>query len=74
MDVQDTHYSVVIQWDLRDNIYVATVPDLEGCSAQGTSYEEALREALDAIDTWMIGENPATLPAPHFFPAVSKVS
>jgi predicted RNase H-like HicB family nuclease len=69
MERRDRHYSLVIRWDPRDSISVATVPELEGCAAHGAAhgatYEAAVHEALDAIDTWVMGEDPASLPAPH---------
>ena len=37
-------YSVVIQYDGRDNIYVAHVPELAGCMAHGSTPEDAARE------------------------------
>lgn len=68
MDGRDMHYSMVIQWDPRDDIYVVTVPELEGCVTHGSTYEEAVRQGLDAIDTWGHGRRPATLPQPHLYP------
>ncbi len=35
------HYSMIIQWDSRDNIFVVRVPELPGCVTHGTTYEEA---------------------------------
>lgn len=68
MDGRDMHYSMVIQWDPRDSIYVVTVPELPGCATHGATYEEAVAQGQDAIDTWVDGEDPATLPAPNFYP------
>ena len=47
------HYSMVIQWDPRGDIYVVTVPELEGCVTHGASYEQAVRQGQDAIATWL---------------------
>lgn len=47
------HYSMVIQWDPRGDIYVVTVPELEGCVTHGATYEEAVRQGQDAIATWL---------------------
>jgi antitoxin HicB len=33
--------------------FVATVPELKGCIADGDSREEALRNAYDAIECWL---------------------
>lgn len=48
------HYSMVIQWDPRDDIYVVTVPELPGCRTHGKTYEEAVRQGQDAIESWIM--------------------
>jgi predicted RNase H-like HicB family nuclease len=53
MDGRDMHYSMVIQWEPQGSIYVVTVPELSGCVTHGTTYEEAVRQGLDAIDSWV---------------------
>jgi len=68
MDATDMHYSMIIQWEPTGQIYVVTVPELEGCVTHGKTYEEAVRQGMDAIDTWVMGEDPATLPAPSYYP------
>lgn len=67
MEAKDLHYSMNIQWEPVDEIYVVTVPELPGCQTHGKTYEEAIAQGQDAIDTWVYGENPATLPKPHFY-------
>lgn len=47
------HYSMLIQWDKDDRIYVVTVPELPGCMTHGRTYEEAVRQGQDAIDSWI---------------------
>ena len=41
-------FTVVIERD-EDGMYVASVPALQGCYTQGTTYEEALESVKDAI-------------------------
>ena len=41
-------FTVVIERD-EDGMYVASVPALQGCHTQGTTYEEALESVKDAI-------------------------
>jgi len=43
-------YSVLIQYDTTDKIYVASVPELEGCMAHGDTREEAMKEIQLAIE------------------------
>lgn len=37
-------YSAVIEWSKEDAVYIARVPELPGCMADGETREEALRE------------------------------
>lgn len=46
-------YSILIQYDNRDNIYVASIPELQGCMAHGTTQEEAIREIKMAYELWI---------------------
>src|SRR6266702_3454634 len=48
------HYSMIIQWDSRDNIFVVRVPELPGCVTHGTTYEEAVKQGKDAIESLII--------------------
>jgi predicted RNase H-like HicB family nuclease len=49
------HYSMTLEWDPQDQIYVVTVPELPGCQTHGRSLEEAVRQGQDAIATWVVG-------------------
>jgi predicted RNase H-like HicB family nuclease len=49
----DARYSLVIEWSPEDGAFVVTVPDLPGCRTHGATYEEAVRQAQDAIDSWI---------------------
>ena len=46
-------YEVIIYWDNIDNIYIADVPELPGCSAHGKTYNEALENVEEAIKLWL---------------------
>lgn len=50
---QNSRYSMLIQWDADDQIYVVTVPELPGCQTHGSTYEEAARRGQEAIDSWI---------------------
>lgn len=47
------HYSVIMEWDATDRIYVVTVPELPGCMTHGSTLEEASSQAKDAIEGWV---------------------
>lgn len=49
------HYSMLLEWDPEDRIYVVSVPELPGCHAHGATYEEAARKGRDALITWVDG-------------------
>jgi len=46
-------YEVIIYWSEEDNAYVAEVPELPGCMADGATYEEALKNVQVIIDEWV---------------------
>jgi predicted RNase H-like HicB family nuclease len=47
-------FTISIAWNAEDDGYIATVPDLPGCSAWGISRRDALEEAQDAIVAWIM--------------------
>jgi predicted RNase H-like HicB family nuclease len=47
------NYSIAIKYDNRDKIYVASVPELEGCSAHGKTPEQAVKEIQVAVEGWL---------------------
>lgn len=53
MNKEYEHYSMVIQWDDIDDIYIVTVPELPGCRTHGKTYEEAIQQGKDAIESWI---------------------
>ena len=71
MNVTYPNYSMQIQWDDEDQIFVVTVPELPGCMTHGQTYEEAVRQGRDAIETWIDGarECGEPLPAPRVYAA-----
>lgn len=48
-----SRYSMLIEWSDEDNAYIVTVPELSGCRTHGSSYEEAVRQGEDAIQSWL---------------------
>lgn len=49
----DSRYEVIIYWSAEDDAFVAEVPELPGCAADGPTYEEALANVLVVIDEWI---------------------
>lgn len=48
------HYSMNIKWSDEDQAYIVTVPELPGCKTHGASYEEAVKQGQDAIESWIM--------------------
>ena len=46
-------YEIVISWSDEDRAYIASVPELPGCMADGATYREALSAAEEAIAVWI---------------------
>ena len=49
----NTKYEIIIFWSAEDNAFVAEVPELPGCMADGSSYQEALSNAEQIIQEWI---------------------
>jgi predicted RNase H-like HicB family nuclease len=46
-------YPISIFWSESDGAFIARVPDLPGCLADGASYQEALANAEIVIREWV---------------------
>lgn len=45
-------YTIVLRWSAQAQGYAAEVPAIPGCEGSGSTYEEALASALEAIRWW----------------------
>lgn len=48
-----TKYEIIIYWSEEDQAYIAEVPELAGCMADGNSYQEAVGNAEQVIAEWI---------------------
>jgi len=46
-------YEIIIYWSAEDQSYIAEVPELPGCMADGKTYQEALSNAEIIIQEWI---------------------
>lgn len=65
------HYSMVVQWSDEDQAYLVTLPEWEGRvfnpSTHGESYEDAMRQAHEALAALVASarQRNEPLPAPQ---------
>jgi antitoxin HicB len=62
--VETLDYPVKIEFDRKDDMYIAEFLDLPGCSASGDTVEEAYSNAQAAKDGWMQIAREQGLPIP----------
>ena len=48
-----TKYEVILYWSSEDDAFIAEVPELPGCAADGASYQEALTNVQGIIEEWI---------------------
>ena len=46
-------YEIIIYWSKDDNAFIAEVPELPGCAADGNTYQQALQNAEVIIKEWI---------------------
>ena len=46
-------YEIIIYWSQNDEAFIAEVPELPGCMADGQTYKEALENAEVIISEWI---------------------
>jgi len=47
------NYEVIIYWSNDDHAFIAEVPELPGCLADGKTYEAALHNVRKICDEWL---------------------
>lgn len=47
------NYEIILYWSQDDEAFLATVPELHGCMADGATYQEALAHVEVIIDEWL---------------------
>ena len=46
-------YEIIMYWSEEDQAFIAEVPELPGCMADGKTYQEALSHAEVIIQEWV---------------------
>lgn len=48
-----SRYEIIIYWSQQDDRFIAEVPELPGCMADGKTYSETLQNAEDVMREWI---------------------
>jgi hypothetical protein len=49
----EIRYELIIYWSEEDKAFIAEVPELAGCMADGETYQEAVQNAELVIQQWI---------------------
>lgn len=60
-------YEIIIYWSQEDQAFIAEVPELAGCAADGATYQEALNNVEIIMQEWIetAQELGRTIPEPR---------
>ena len=58
-------YEVIIYWSDEDQAFIAEVPELPGCVADGETYQEALQNLEIIMQEWIETANAVGHPIPQ---------
>lgn len=50
---QEARYEVIIYWSKDDNSFIAEVPELPGCMADGATKSAALEAVNTVVEEWI---------------------
>jgi len=73
--VTEPHYHINLFWSDEDQLWIADVPDLRGCTTHGATRAEAVENAAEAIEGWIdtAREVGLAIPEPRYRPAIYAV-
>jgi predicted RNase H-like HicB family nuclease len=49
----DIKYEIILYWSKEDQAFIAEVPELSGCAADGATYQEAVANVEVVIREWI---------------------
>jgi predicted RNase H-like HicB family nuclease len=58
-------YEVILYWSEEDDAFIAEVPELPGCMADGATYQEALANVEVVIQEWIETAQESGRPIPE---------
>ena len=64
MKQDEIKYEIIIYWSSEDSAFIAEVPELPGCMADGKTYSEALSNVQVIIGEWIETAHSLNRPIP----------
>lgn len=61
----DYRYEIIMYWSEADQAFIAEVPELPGCVADGMTYQEALANVQVIMTEWIETANELGRPIPQ---------
>jgi predicted RNase H-like HicB family nuclease len=58
-------YEIILYWSPEDQAFIAEVPELPGCAADGETYQEALQNVEVIMQEWIETANELGRPIPE---------
>ena len=66
-------YEVIIYWSQLDQAFIAEVPELPGCAADGDTYQEALHNVELVMQEWIETAKDLGRPVPQVRPRLMYI-
>ena len=63
--MNNPRYEIILYWSTQDNAFIAEVPELPGCMADGRTYREALDNVEVIINEWLATARELGRPIPE---------
>ena len=60
-----SNYEIIIYWSEEDGAFIAEVPELPGCMADGGTYQEAVANVEKIIGEWIETAKESGRPIPQ---------
>jgi predicted RNase H-like HicB family nuclease len=58
-------YEMIVYWSDKDEAFIVEVPELPGCMADGTTYQEAIANAEVIVQEWIEAARELGRPIPE---------
>jgi predicted RNase H-like HicB family nuclease len=58
-------YEIILYWSVEDDAFIAEIPELPGCAADGVTRQEALTNAEIVIQEWIATAQELGRPIPE---------